>query len=381
MAAVAAAPSLSVTWSSSSGSSSARQDAVLRLHRLHFVDKRGSDQVQELVEDRCQESRRNDSRMMKGHQKKLNDLKARMDGKIANALKHGSMSVWSKEERDKCEEARRDPNEAVQKMQSEARATARSYREEKSNREAKVKAMPAMNVRGKEELAAIEEKRQDPDEAAQNMKTHMKQLAADYRQQKEEMMQRVNVVPPMSLRTKEKLDAIEELRRDPKEAREKMEKEMQERQQLYKAEKQAIMERVRELPDESSWTQAERDNIAEVRRDPQEAAAKMKQHITDVSKAWVDTRKQIVERTQQRAQMSFRSKEETERIEEARRDPKEARDRMTAHMKELAADYEKKKTAIIDKVEAIPAMTFRPKRERLVLDAVKRSQTARTPRI
>merc|ERR1712187_78617 len=138
-------------------------------------------------------------------------------------------TFWSKQERDQIEELRQDPDEALEKMTKHMRELAQNWKKEKTAIEERVHAIPAMSFRSKDERDRIEELRQDPEEAREKMINHMRELGRSYKEQKTEMTKKVSAKAAISVRTKEEIDQIEELRQDSNEARQKMERHMQER--------------------------------------------------------------------------------------------------------------------------------------------------------
>merc|ERR1719401_1841725 len=176
------ASSMACTWSSSRGGGSVKNhDRIMRLHRLHFAEKKGSSAVQELVEEKRKEACKGDARMARAHKARLQSLKDDMDKRIKNAMQNGSMSVWTQEERDRIEERRRDPDEALTHMTKHMKELARSFKDQKTSMAERVAKVPSINVRPKEELASIEERRQDPEEARQRIMGKMKEQALTYR--------------------------------------------------------------------------------------------------------------------------------------------------------------------------------------------------------
>merc|ERR1712137_266561 len=117
------------------------------------------------------------------------------------------------------EEARQDPDEARAKTAKEVRRRARAWQEQRTAMMERVDAIPAMTFWTPEERAQIEEARQDPDEALDNMKQHMRRVSQTFRAQKGAMTERVQQTPNMTRWTLEERAQIEELRQDPDEAR------------------------------------------------------------------------------------------------------------------------------------------------------------------
>merc|ERR1719382_1554329 len=106
----------------------------------------------------------------------------------------------------------------------------------------RVKAMPAMNVRSREEWARIEEQRQDPDEAKTKMRAQMKDLASDFRARKAAMEEKMGARNPVSFRTKEQTARIEEARQDPTEAKAAMAQHLRQLNRTFGEEQAAMYE-------------------------------------------------------------------------------------------------------------------------------------------
>jgi len=369
-------------WTGSRGSTTPRHEAVMRLHYLHFVKKSGNEKVHEVVEQRRKENRAQDAVLERTHRNQLKELGAAMDEKIKNAMKHGSMSVWKKEERDRIEEARQDPDEAREKMVQHMNDKARSFKVAKGAMTERVKAMPAMNVRPREEWQRIEDARQDPDEAKEKMTTHMKQLTSDFQKQKAEMNARVKASPRTTFWTKESRDRIEELRQDPDEALEKMTKHMEDLEKKSAQDKRGMMDRVYAAPPMNMRSKQEQDMIEEARQDPHEAKAKMESHMKTLRDDYKQQKADMTERVRALPTSMHRwTKEERDKIEQARQDPMEATEKMTGYSKELAESYREQKRAMNERVDATPAMTFRSKAHRDRLDIAKSLMKTTTPRV
>lgn len=244
----------------------------------------------------------------------------------------------------------------------------------------RVKALPKMNFRPKEERDQIEEARHDPDEAREDMTKHMKERALIFKQNKADMMERVKAIPKMSIRPKEERERIEELRHDPDEALEDFTKHMKKLKDSWKEEKAVMSERVKAIPKMSFRPRQERDQIEELRQDPDEAREKMTRHMRNLAQSYRDSKEQIDARVQAQPKKTFRTKEERDRMEELRQDPEEAREKAIQDMKERARSYRAEMGAMTERVKSMPRKTFRSKVERERLEEIHRPLTDRTIR-
>merc|ERR1719235_353446 len=68
-------------------------------------------------------------------------------------------------------------------------------------------------------------------------------------------------------------------------------------------------------------------------------------HMKQLESQWRQHKRSLMERVDKRAEFTFRSREEIEELEEARQDPDEAHQKMTAHMRELSRSYRQQKGA------------------------------------
>eukprot|EP00933_Yihiella_yeosuensis_P037493 TRINITY_DN31449_c0_g1_i1.p1 TRINITY_DN31449_c0_g1~~TRINITY_DN31449_c0_g1_i1.p1 ORF type:complete len:370 (+),score=94.96 TRINITY_DN31449_c0_g1_i1:53-1162(+) len=354
-----ASPSLSVTWSSSACSSAPRnRDAVVQLHKLHFVDKKGDAHVKEMIEAKCKEGRRGDKERERAHKQRLKELNDAQDHRLKHCLKYGSTSIWTKEERDKIEDLRQDPDEAREKMVKHMKHLSQTFREEKSAMSARVYSKPPMNVRPRSEWEAIEEARQDPEEATAKMKAHMQELRTTFREQKGAMTARLSQRPRSTFWTKEQREKIEDLRQDPDEAHEKMTQHMQMLSRTFREEKASMMDRVNQLPAMTFRSKEERDAIEELRQDPDEAREKMTNYMKELGRITREQKADVMERVNKSPRKTFWTPEERDRIEEARRDPEEAKAKAEQDMRELSEKYREQKREIEDRVKAIPRRRF-----------------------
>merc|ERR1712048_238350 len=133
---------------------------------------------------------------------------------------------------------------------------------------------------------------------------------------------------------------------------------MNERAQSWKEEKASMVEKVNMLPAMSFWTKEEREQIEALRQDPQEAREKMTQYMRIRAENHKVEKAAMRERVQASPRKTFWTKEQRDQIEELRQDPDEAREKMTKHMKELSRTYKEQKNAISERVRALPRKTF-----------------------
>lgn len=197
-------------------------------------------------------------------------------------------------------------------------------------------------------MAAIEEMRTDPKEATVAMTKFMHSQERAFKESKAAMGKRVAAVPALNIRPKAEWARIEELRQDPDEAREAMEKFMKKQSRSYLEEVTAMDERVMRIPNCSRWTKEETAVIEEERQDPEEAKEAMMKYMRKVADSYVDTRKTMEKRVKVRPDMSRWTKEEWAAIEEARQDPFEAKEAMTKFMREQAKSYAENKKKMMD---------------------------------
>merc|ERR1711920_742927 len=158
---------------------------------------------------------------------------------------------------------------ALEKMTKHMRDRGQNWKKEKTAIMERVSAIPAMSFRTKDEIDRIEELRQDPDEARERMTQYLKELARIDKEEKAIMKERVRASPRKTFWTKEQINQIEELRQDPVEAKEKMTKHMQELARSYKEKMNDMAEKMRTLPKKTFRTRDERDqreNVEELRQ-------------------------------------------------------------------------------------------------------------------
>merc|ERR1719359_2601056 len=119
-----------------------------------------------------------------------------------------------------------------------------------------------------------------------------------------------------------------------------------------------MTERVWSRPNECQWTREEWNEIEQRRQDPEEAKQMSKLHMKNLAQSYKEEQEGLSARVKSKAPLNIRPKEERDRIEEARRDPEEAKERAKAHMKELQQSYQERKREIHERVHQNPLVTF-----------------------
>jgi len=353
--------SFATTWSTSSGTrnfGSERKNAALELHRKHFVEQRGMAAFEETAEARRKEAQKNDKRMELEHRRRLKALSDDSDEKFKNSMKFGSTTMWTREERDRIEDLRIDPDEAYEKMKLHTKQVARNYRQERGAMTERVWSKPSMNVRSKEEQALIEEARQDPQEASTKMTKHIKDLGQRYRDEKAAMTARVNARPRSTFWTKEQRAKLGEPLKDPDEVQEEQRKNLKGLTRGWQEEIKSMNGRVKKMEAMSLRSPAELAAIEDFRQDPEEAKAKMLKHLSELERAAREKKAAMLERVEKSPRKTFWTPEEREVIEELRTDPEEAKQRATKDMKELAQRYREQKSEMLERVDAISRKTL-----------------------
>jgi len=146
-------------------------------------------------------------------------------------------------------------------MQKHMQHLSRSYRDEKGAMTERVWAKPAINFRTPEEIAVIEEARQDPEEAKAKIQAHIRDLAAADKAHKDGIREKIRAKPPINIRPREERDRIEELRTDPEEARIKKTAQMRQLARATKEEKRQMHEKVHCIPPYNFRVPAEQDRV------------------------------------------------------------------------------------------------------------------------
>lgn len=179
------------------------------------------------------------TKFMKTQERAYKEQKTGMVKRVASMP---ALNIRPKAEWDAIEEARQDPMEAKEAMTKFMKEQARSYIDQACAMEERVEKVPDMSRWTKGEWDTIEEARQDPDEAREAMTKHMTKVADAYTDTRKKMEKRVKARPDMSRWTKSEWAAIEEARQDPEEAKEAMTKFMKEQAWSYSENKKAMME-------------------------------------------------------------------------------------------------------------------------------------------
>merc|ERR1712060_312066 len=102
-----------------------------------------------------------------------------------------------------------------------------------------------------------------------------------------------------------------------------------------------------------------------------------KNHMKSLAETWHYQKGDMTERVRARPPMTFWSKDERDRIEDARQDPDEAKQRMTAYMRDRAREYRDHKRDMTERVNCLPAKTFRRREERERMDSTQCSHKIR----
>lgn len=352
------------TWSSSTGAGSARAEAVFRLHRLHFVDKKGNAGVQDIIDQRQRQNRSMDVERAKEHTVKVQAMHDKLDERKRGHVLSGSMSRRPRAERDAIEEARTDPAEAVEKKKKHMRRVQRDYMAESAGRAERVATLPHKTIRSKEERDAWEEARQDIHEAQAQAANTMRARSDEYRKEHSAMKERVDAMPTSTYWSKADREKIELLRQDPDEALARMNGHMKAVALTSRDERAAMHLRVAEHESMSFRAKHELEAWEEARQDLGEAQENAQKNMRRRAEVYGEERDSMHARVNAQPQKTFRSKAERDAIEDLRQDPDEAREKMTAHMRGLARSYNDTKRSMAEKVHAIPAMSFRSKEER-----------------
>lgn len=147
---------------------------MMKLHRTLFVEKRGTPGVNELVEQRRKERVAQDHRRAVEFNGKIKKLNAEMDEKFRNALQGGSMTIWTKAENDRIEEARQDPDEARERMTTHLNELASTFKQTKVEMGARVRNIPSLNLppRSFDEEAVEKRASERKEQVAQTSREH-----------------------------------------------------------------------------------------------------------------------------------------------------------------------------------------------------------------
>ncbi|CAJ1425274.1 unnamed protein product [Effrenium voratum] len=172
----------------------------LELHRQFFVEKRGMDGINEQIEARTKERLAEDRKQSKEYWAKLRKLDAERAGKAPAAQE--STGLWTEQQK----------VQAVEKLIKERRDLQRAFKEERGAMTERVRAIPALNVRTKEEMMRLRQA-QDP-EAAKQIQQRIKDMHASFKEELTAMTARLDSCPPSSRWSAEKQAKMEELKRE-----------------------------------------------------------------------------------------------------------------------------------------------------------------------
>jgi len=347
-----------IAWSSSPGGNVRDRDAVLRLHRMRFVDKRGVDAAQELIEERRKDVHKADAQLQKKHREWLQGVAAMQEEALKRARQQGSMSNRSKDERARMEEKRQDPEEARAKMAEHTRNQVRSYREAKEAMAEAVKAREALNVRTRGEIQRLERPAEQVEEAQSKVVRQLRENTRKDRDWKAATNEKLQAMPKMSFWNKAERERMEEIHQGTNEVTEQKARSAREHCRTWKEEKAAMTARLETIPAMSFRTREELEQDEEQRKHLDEARDRLAGGVKDRDKAYKGEIAALAERVQASPRKTFWTHEQRQQIEEARRDPDEARQRMAKQMRELAQNYKKQRDGIEERVRMLPRKTF-----------------------
>jgi len=233
----------------------AMQQKVSQMPLMNVRPKDEWDRIEEARQD-PKEAQDKMAKHMQDLARSFREEKAAMAQRVAGNPKR--MTFWTKQEWNKIEDLRQDPDEARERAETLTRSRMQAWQKEKAAMMERVDGNPAMSFWTPQERADIEEARQDPDEALERMTRHMRGLGSSWKEWRGSMTARVQQSPRMTFWTKEAWDKIEDVRQDPEEARERTAKEMRELARTYQKEKREIQSRVAALPKKTFMLPEER---------------------------------------------------------------------------------------------------------------------------
>lgn len=298
-------------WHSSRGVSSVRREGVLELHRRFFVEKRGMDGIDELIEARAKEGLKKDRAHMREHRAKLQKLEAEMEDKLKNALLHGSTSIWTDEEREKLRA--RNSKEAQQKMSQNMKVLERSFREDKGAMTERVRSRPPLNVRSQDEMSGLFVHHP---EAAKQLEQRIKELASSYREEKAAMTARLESSKRNTSRwSEEKQAQMAEIRQDCMRLRQEQDAQQKSAIDAWQIHKKAMLEKVQDLPSLSHRTAQEKRELREVRTDPEETKARLLEQMRERERTAREQKNAMLQKIQQSPRRTFWTAEEKQLLE------------------------------------------------------------------
>lgn len=347
VAAAAIGATVPVVWSSSAGVPAVRDpEAVLRLHRLRFVERRGNDAVQELIDERRKAGHLEVARQTRDHFEHTRRLREQNDERVKRAATDGSHSYHSKEHRERIEALKQEADEAQRRSARDFQERRQTHREDHAAMTQRVGAAPVMNIRTKEEIDRIEEARLDPQEAWAKKTQEMKEVKQQYLENRAAMSARLAVMPKISRWTKAESERIEDARRDHEEGSHQRAQEMRDAEGARVEEVSGITVKASAAAGMSRRSKENRDYIEEVRQDPEEAQAAARRRAREVRpQLHQEQAAGIRERVKASPRKTFWTKEEQERIAQLRKDPEEAREVALQRMRAHALAYSDQKQA------------------------------------
>jgi len=298
-------------WHSSRGVSSVRRDGVLELHRRFFVENRGMDGINELIEARAKEGLKKDQEHMREHRAKLEKLEAEMEDKLKNALLHGSTSIWTDEERAKLRA--RNSKEAQDKMAKEMHALERSFRQDSGAMTERVRSRPPLNVRSKAEMAGLFVHNA---EAAKQLEQRIKELGSSYREERNAMTARLESSKRSTSRwSEEKQAQMAEIRADCLRLRQEQDAQQKSASEAWQVHKKAMLEKVKDLPSLSFRTPREKKELNQVRADPEETKERLLEEMRQRERTAREQKAAMLQKIQQTPRRTFWTPEEKELLE------------------------------------------------------------------
>mmetsp|Transcript_68473 Transcript_68473/g.222843 ORF Transcript_68473/g.222843 Transcript_68473/m.222843 type:complete len:412 (-) Transcript_68473:76-1311(-) len=351
----AAAP---VRWASSAGSGTPRShEAMLRLHRAHFVERRGHGAALELIEERRQEGVKEDADLQREHRQQTQRMMDANSQRIKNMAADGSFSCRSKDEQDKLAEKGHNPDEA-QRMAKQIQEHSSTYKTQKESISARVSQRPNMTVRPKEEVESLLQARKDPQEAAAQMTKLVRGLEQQYKADRGAMTERVGARPKSTFWPREQQKQMAEKRHDPDEAQEKLDKNLRDLARDWKSQTEAMTQRIDDSPAMSFRTAEERALLLEARGDPEEGRSRIAQQMQELERTHKDRHQEMKGRVEANPKQTFWTREERERMEARKPKHDDAREMAAAQMRELARAYREEKRGMMERVAVLPKKSF-----------------------
>ncbi|CAJ1352928.1 unnamed protein product [Effrenium voratum] len=294
----------SPVWCSSAAAGSGRREAVLELHRRFFVEKRGMDGINEQIEARTKERLAEDRKQSKEYWAKLRKLDAERAEKAPAAQE--STGLWTEQQK----------VQAVEKLIKERRDLQRAFKEERGAMTERVRAIPALNVRTKEEMMRLRQA-QDP-EAAKQIQQRIKDMHASFKEELTAMTARLDSCPPSSRWSAEKQAKMEELKREHALQARQWAEQTSAASQEWQTKKKAMLDKLQNLPALSFRSPREKQELAEGRRDPEETKTMLLARMHERERTAREQKAAMLERVQQSPRKTFWSPAERDELEARR---------------------------------------------------------------